>query len=173
MNHSKVQTKCKVEGQRAKGTACQITNISNIRANKKCSLKAYFLSKELLKYCERMFRLGLFCFMLRVCFSDFSITHCKWKGRWESNIKCLVPIYISPEMKLPSLVISRTELQCSVSQFPHSCICEGFIYSQRRSSYFAAVKYIGRPILEIYKSLTDTWTWELGTRPGSFIYGNT
>jgi hypothetical protein len=29
---------------------------------------------------------------------------------------------------------------CSVSQFPHSCICERFIYSQDRSAYFAAAK---------------------------------
>ncbi len=46
----------------------------------------------------------------------------------ENLIKCLVPIYVLPEMKLPSLVISKTELQCSVSQFPHSCICEQYIY---------------------------------------------
>jgi hypothetical protein len=32
---------------------------------------------------------------------------------------------------------------------------------------------IGRPILGIYKSFTDTWMWELGTRPRSFISGNT
>ncbi len=29
--------------------------------------------------------------------------------------KCVVPIYVFPEMKLRSLVISKTELECSVS----------------------------------------------------------
>jgi len=38
------------------------------------------------------------------------------------------------------------------SQFPHACICERFIYSQDRS----ACNKIGRPILAIHKSLTDT-----------------
>ncbi len=55
------------------------------------------------------------------------------KGRWERvriQYKCLVPIDVFPEMKLQGLVISKTELYCSVSQFPHSCICEQFIYSQ-------------------------------------------
>ncbi len=28
------------------------------------------------------------------------------------------------------------------------------------------------PIIGIYKSLTDTWAWKLGTRPHSFISGN-
>jgi len=43
-------------------------------------------------------------------------------------------------MKLGSLLISKTEIQFSVFQFPHSCICEGFIYSQHRPVYFAAAK---------------------------------
>jgi hypothetical protein len=42
--------------------------------------------------------------------------------------KCLFPIYVFPEMKLRDLVISKTELYCSVSHFPHLCICERFIY---------------------------------------------
>ncbi len=36
-------------------------------------------------------------------------------------------------MTLHSLLISKTELKCSVSQFVHSCICERFIYFQDRS----------------------------------------
>jgi hypothetical protein len=42
--------------------------------------------------------------------------------------------------KLRGIVISKTELYCSVSQFQHSCICERFIYSQDHSSYYAAAK---------------------------------
>jgi hypothetical protein len=35
-----------------------------------------------------------------------------------------------------------------------------------------SVSKIGGPIVEIYKSLTDTWMWKLGTRLHSFISGN-
>jgi hypothetical protein len=31
---------------------------------------------------------------------------------------------------------------------------------------------IGRPIVEIYKSLTDTWMWKLGLRPSNFYSGH-
>jgi hypothetical protein len=47
--------------------------------------------------------------------------------------KCLVvPIYAFPEVKLRSLVISKTELYCSVFQFLHSYISKRSIYSQDR-----------------------------------------
>jgi hypothetical protein len=62
------------------------------------------------------------------------------EGPVRIQYKCLVPIYVFPEMKQDGLVISKTELQCSVSQFPHSCIYERFIYSQDWSAYFAAAK---------------------------------
>jgi hypothetical protein len=62
------------------------------------------------------------------------------EGSVRIQYKCLVPIYVFPEMKQGGLVISKTELQCSVSQFQHSCICERFIYSQDWSAYFAAAK---------------------------------
>ncbi len=38
-----------------------------------------------------------------------------------------------------------------------SCVCERFIYSQNRSTYFPAACRIGKPTLGIYKTLTDTW----------------
>jgi hypothetical protein len=53
----------------------------------------------------------------------------------------------------PDLFIPRNETARLHSQFPHSCICERFINSQDR--LFCRSK-IGRPILGIYKSLTDT-----------------
>jgi hypothetical protein len=56
--------------------------------------------------------------------------------------KCLVPIYVFPEMKLCSLVISKTELECSVSQFLHSA--RDLYISKDRSVYFAAAKYVDR-----------------------------
>jgi hypothetical protein len=54
--------------------------------------------------------------------------------------KCLVPIYVFPEMKLRGLVISKTEFEFSVSQFPHSFIFVQFMYYQDRFAYFAAAK---------------------------------
>ncbi len=55
-------------------------------------------------------------------------------------------------MNLRGLVISKTELKCSLSQFPHSCtcICERFIYFSRSVCLFY-YSQIGRPILGIYK----------------------
>ncbi len=41
------------------------------------------------------------------------------------------PVYVFLEMKLRSLV---------PPQFPHSCICDRYIYSCNRSTYFAAAK---------------------------------
>ena len=40
------------------------------------------------------------------------------------------------------MVISKTELKCSVSQFLHSYIYERFIYFQDWSAYSAAGKYV-------------------------------
>jgi hypothetical protein len=42
------------------------------------------------------------------------------------------------------------------SQFSHSCVCEGFIYSQDRSAYSAAGKYVDRS----WKCLTCLQTHE-------------
>ncbi len=54
---------------------------------------------------------------------------------------------VFPEMKLCSLLISKIELLCSVSQFLHSYICERLIYFQDRSVFLAAAIYVG-------------WSWE-------------
>jgi hypothetical protein len=50
-----------------------------------------------------------------------------------SNIqyKCLVPIYVYPEMKL---LFPKQNYKCSVSQFLHSYVCERFIYFHDWSS---------------------------------------
>ncbi len=70
------------------------------------------------------------------------LSHTANEGPVRIQYKCLVRIYVFPEMKLLCLVISKTELQCSVTQFPYSCIYEQFIYYQDRSAYFAANMYI-------------------------------
>ncbi len=54
------------------------------------------------------------------------------------------------------------------SQFPHSCVCERFIYSQDLTAYSAAG--ICGPILGTYKSLTDTCMWILGLRPHNSFF---
>ena len=84
------------------------------------------------------------------------VTHTANEGPVGIQYKGLVPIYVSPEMKLRSLIISKTQLYCSVSQFPYSCICEQFIYSQDQSAYFAAAKLADRSREYIHKSLKDT-----------------
>jgi len=60
--------------------------------------------------------------------------------------KCLGPIYVFREMKLCSLVFSKTELYCSVTQFRHSYICERFMYFQDRPVYFAATNMWNDPM---------------------------
>jgi hypothetical protein len=59
---------------------------------------------------------------------------------------------------------------CSASFTIPTFMCERFIYSQVQSAYLAAAK-IGRPILGIYNSLTDTWNVEIG-RQNRFCFGN-
>ncbi len=58
------------------------------------------------------------------------------------------------------------------SQFPHSCVCERFIYSQDRSTYFLQQnRQIDRGNI-LYKSLTNAWMWKLGLWPRKSFSGN-
>jgi hypothetical protein len=79
----------------------------------------------------------------------------KSEGLVRNQYKCLVPIYVFPEMKLHGLVISKTELhvQCSVSQFSHSCLCALFTvqYIFPGSVCLFCCSHIDRQILGIYK----------------------
>ncbi len=69
------------------------------------------------------------------------------------------------------LYIPRNETARPRSQFPHSCLCEQFIYSHDRSTYFAAAKYRQNDPgnIEIAYRYMNVG---LGTRPRSFISGN-
>jgi hypothetical protein len=49
------------------------------------------------------------------------------------------------------------------SQFPHSCVCEQFLILTGFGHLFSCSR-IGRPIMGILKSLTDTWMWKLKLR---------
>ncbi len=48
-----------------------------------------------------------------------------------------------------------------------------YLYQDSGSVCLFCCSKIGGPIVAIYKSLTDTWMWKLGTRPRSFISRNT
>jgi hypothetical protein len=56
----------------------------------------------------------------------------------------------------PILCVPRKKTARPQSQFPHSCLCELFIYSQDRSTYFPASR-IGRPIVVIYMYRSQTY----------------
>ncbi len=68
--------------------------------------------------------------------------------------------------------IPRNQTARPQSQFPHSCICERFTIFPPWVYLFSCNR-IGRPIVGICKSLTETWMWKLGLRPLSLISGNT
>jgi hypothetical protein len=58
---------------------------------------------------------------------------------------------IFPEKELPGLS----------SQFPHSCVCERFIYSHDRSAYSTAGKYVDQSGKYINRSQTHEWgNWD-------------
>ncbi len=59
---------------------------------------------------------------------------------------------------IPFLGIARP-----LSQFPQTSVCERFIYIPRIGPHISCSR-IGRSIVGIYKSLTDTWMWKLGLR---------
>jgi hypothetical protein len=53
------------------------------------------------------------------------------------------------------LCVPKNQTARPCSQFPFSYIRERFIHSQDRPTYIFCCSQIGRPILEIYQSLTD------------------
>jgi hypothetical protein len=66
---------------------------------------------------------------------------------------------------IPFLGIARPQ-----SQFPHSWVCEGFNIPRIGPHIFCS--RIGRLIVGICKSLTDTWMWKLGLWPRNSFSGN-
>jgi hypothetical protein len=70
------------------------------------------------------------------------------------------------------LCIPRKGIARPQSQFPYSCVCERYIYIFPRLVHIYTCSRIGRPILGIYKSLTDTWIWKWGLRLRYSCSGN-
>jgi hypothetical protein len=59
--------------------------------------------------------------------------------------------------------IPRKGIARPQSQFPHSCVCERFIYSQDRSAYIVAGKYVDRSWEYIHRSQTrKCGNWDRG-----------
>jgi hypothetical protein len=74
------------------------------------------------------------------------------EGPVRIRYKCLVPIYVFPEMKL---LFPKQNCNVLSPKFIHSYIYKRFIYFRDLSAYSSVGKY-GGAILAIYKSLTDT-----------------
>ncbi len=95
---------------------------------------------------------------------DFKTSSLQMKGRWES--KCLVPIYVFPEMKLyrvqPRYFHNRIIMFCL--PIPTSIyLWDIYIDIHDRSVYFAAAKYVDRSWEYIYRSQThECRNWEYG-----------
>jgi hypothetical protein len=69
--------------------------------------------------------------------------------------------------------IPRKEIARGQSQFPHSCVCERFIYSQDWSAFSAAGKYVDRFWEYINRSQThECGNWDC-MRPRNSFSGNT
>jgi hypothetical protein len=62
------------------------------------------------------------------------------EGPVRIQYKCLVPIYLFPEIKLRGLIISKTEGQYNVLPPNTTFMYMLSIYSQDRSAYFDAAK---------------------------------
>ncbi len=71
------------------------------------------------------------------------------QGRTQESICIMYTLQGKSHLSISYLGIVRPQ-----SQFPHSCVCERFIYSQDRSIYFPAAEYADQN-LEIYNYLTD------------------
>ncbi len=70
----------------------------------------------------------------------------------------------------PHLCIPRKGIARPQSQFPHSCVCEQWVYSQDRSTYFPVANW-QTDCGNIHKSLTDRWILKLGLRPRNYFSG--
>ncbi len=79
---------------------------------------------------------------------------------WPCTVLKIRNICIFPEMKLHGL---------SPDSYIHVSMSD--LYSPRIGLHISSSR-IGRPIVEIYNSLSDVWMWKLGLRPQYSFSGN-
>ncbi len=77
------------------------------------------------------------------------------------NLECRIKFY---REKKPRHFFYTIEYPYPPTNSAHSCVCERFIYSQDRPTYFLQQKRQTHH-LGIYNSLTDTWMCKLRLRP--------
>ncbi len=97
-----------------------------------------------------------FCgFMVSAGLSIWLLTICSAKTHYQKN------------KKNPRKGIARPQ-----SQFPHSCVCERFMYSHDRSAYSTTGKYVDRSWEYINRSQTHecgNWDWGLAVPEKEYI----
>jgi hypothetical protein len=58
----------------------------------------------------------------------------------ELDLQSLFGLHVHTLQQESHLCIPRKGIAGPQSQFPHSCVCQRFIYSQYRSTYFSAAE---------------------------------
>ncbi len=83
----------------------------------------------------------------------------------------LYPIYLhckDKTEKIGNKYSQKRNCVASQSQFPHSCVCERFIYSHHRSAYSAAGKYVDWSCA--YINHPQTHECEIGIEAAQFLF---
>jgi hypothetical protein len=93
------------------------------------------------------------------------------KGWWESDINVWFRFMYSQKWNWAALLFPKQNIMYCLPISTFMYLRAIYIFPGLVCLYCCS--QIGRPILGIYISLTDTWMLELGTRPLSFISGNT
>ncbi len=88
--------------------------------------------------------------------------HGRWiQWKWQSRATD-IPFYCRTCTAMENPFMCSQKKNCAAS-VPHSCVCELFIYSQDRSTYFPAAEQADRSWEHINRSQTHEWgNWDWG-----------